>query len=81
MSKPVLQLEKLGKTYMLGKRPVPALSNLNLTVNQGEFIAIMGPSVSGKTTLLNVIGCIDKPTNGKIVLDGADITDCQKTIF
>ena len=75
MSKPVLQLEKLGKTYMLGKRPVPALSNLNLTVNQGEFIAIMGPSGSGKTTLLNVIGCIDKPTNGRIVLDGVDITD------
>lgn len=75
MSKPVLQLEKLGKTYMLGKRPVPALSNLNLTVNQGEFIAIMGPSGSGKTTLLNVIGCIDKPTNGRIVLDGVDVTD------
>ena len=75
MSKPVLQLEKLGKTYMLGKRPVPALSNLNLTVNQGEFIAIMGPSGSGKTTLLNVIGCIDKPTNGKIILDGTDVTD------
>ncbi|MGA2386820.1 MAG: ATP-binding cassette domain-containing protein [Candidatus Bathyarchaeia archaeon] len=75
MSKPVLQLEKLGKTYMLGKRPVPALSNLNLTVNQGEFIAIMGPSGSGKTTLLNVIGCIDKPTNGRIVLDGVDVTE------
>ncbi len=74
MSKPVLQLEKLGKTYMLGKRGVPALSNLNLTVNQGEFIAIMGPSGSGKTTLLNVIGCIDKPTNGKIILDGVDVT-------
>ena len=75
MSKPVLQLEKLDKTYMLGKRPVPALSNLNLTVNQGEFISIMGPSGSGKTTLLNVIGCIDKPTKGRIVLDGVDVTD------
>ena len=75
MNKPVLQLEKLSKTYMLGKRPVPALSNLNLTVNQGEFVAIMGPSGSGKTTLLNVIGCIDKPTNGKLVLDGVDVTD------
>lgn len=75
MSKPVLQLEKLGKTYMLGKRPVPALSNLNLTITQGEFVAIMGPSGSGKTTLLNVIGCIDKPTSGRIVLDGVDVTD------
>jgi ABC-type lipoprotein export system ATPase subunit len=75
MSKPVLQLEKLGKTYMLGKRPVPALSNLNLTVTKGEFVAIMGPSGSGKTTLLNIIGAIDKPTAGKIVLDGIDVTD------
>ena len=74
MSKPVLQLERLGKTYALGKRQVPALSNLNLTVNQGEFIAIMGPSGSGKTTLLNIIGAIDKPSSGKIVLDGIDIT-------
>ncbi len=58
---------------MLGKREVPALSNLNLTVNAGEFIAIMGPSGSGKTTLLNVIGCIDKPTNGQVLLDGIDV--------
>jgi putative ABC transport system ATP-binding protein len=72
--KPVLQLENLSKTYTLGKRDVPALSNLNLTVNAGEFVAIMGPSGSGKTTLLNVIGCIDKPTKGKVLLDGIDAT-------
>ncbi len=70
--KPVLQIENLSKTYMLGKRDVPALVNLNLTVNAGEFVAIMGPSGSGKTTLLNVIGCIDKPTKGKVLLDGID---------
>jgi len=75
MSKPVLQLEKLGKTYVLGKHQVPALTNLNLTVNEGEFVAIMGPSGSGKTTLLNIIGAIDKPTSGKIVLDGTDVTE------
>lgn len=74
MSKPVLQIEKLNKTYMLGKRPVNALSNLNLTVNKGEFIAIMGPSGSGKTTLLNVIGCIDKPTEGTVTIDGVNVT-------
>ena len=73
-AKPVLQLENLSKTYTLGKRDVPALSNLNLTVNTGEFVAIMGPSGSGKTTLLNVIGCIDKPTKGKVLLDGIDAT-------
>jgi putative ABC transport system ATP-binding protein len=74
-AKPVLQLENLSKTYTLGKRDVPALSNLNLTVNAGEFVAIMGPSGSGKTTLLNVIGCIDKPTKGKVLLDGIDATE------
>jgi len=73
MSKPVLQIQNLTKTYMLGKRPVQALTNLNLQVNQGEFIAIMGPSGSGKTTLLNMIGCIDKPTSGQIRLDGLDV--------
>ena len=73
MSKPVLQIENLNKTYTLGKRNVPALSNLNLTVNEGEFVAIMGPSGSGKTTLLNVIGCIDKPTSGTVLLDGIDV--------
>jgi putative ABC transport system ATP-binding protein len=73
--KPVLQLENLSKTYTLGKRDVPALSNLNLTVNAGEFVAIMGPSGSGKTTLLNVIGCIDKPTKGKVLLDGINASE------
>jgi putative ABC transport system ATP-binding protein len=73
--KPVLQLENLSKTYTLGKRNVPALSNLNLTVNAGEFVAIMGPSGSGKTTLLNVIGCIDKPTKGKVLLDGINASE------
>ncbi len=74
MSKPVLQIQKLSKTFMLGKRPVQALNDLNLQVNQGEFVAIMGPSGSGKTTLLNMIGCIDKPTTGQLLLDGIDVT-------
>ena len=73
MSEFVLKIENLSKTYTLGKRDVPALSNLNLQVKKGEFVAIMGPSGSGKTTLLNVMGCIDKPTSGKVLLDNVDI--------
>jgi putative ABC transport system ATP-binding protein len=73
MSNPVLEIESLNKTFMLGKRPVNALTNLDMQVSKGEFLAIMGPSGSGKTTLLNVIGCIDKPTSGKVLLDGVDV--------
>jgi putative ABC transport system ATP-binding protein len=73
MSDAVLKLEKLSKTYTLGKRSVQALSSVNLQVNKGEFVAIMGPSGSGKTTLLNVLGCLDKPTTGSVLLDGVDV--------
>jgi putative ABC transport system ATP-binding protein len=74
MSECVLKIEKLSKTYTLGKRAISPLSNLNLQVKKGEFVAIMGPSGSGKTTMLNVIGCIDKATTGKIMLDDIDIS-------
>jgi putative ABC transport system ATP-binding protein len=73
MSETVLKLEKLSKTYTLGKRNVQALSSVNLQVNKGDFVAIMGPSGSGKTTLLNVLGCLDKPTAGTVLLDGVDV--------
>src|SRR3972149_2940407 len=73
MSETALKIENLTKSYMLGKREVQALINLNVEVKKGEFISIMGPSGSGKTTLLNVIGCIDKPTKGHVVLDGVNI--------
>ena len=78
MSKPVLQIQNLSKSFTLGKRNVPALSNLSLTVNSGEFMAVMGPSGSGKTTLLNVIGCIDKPTSGQVQLDGIEVTNLHE---
>ena len=74
MSKTLLTLEKVSKTYMLGKREVPALSNLDLQVNKGEFVSIMGPSGSGKTTLLNMLGCLDKPTSGTLLLSDVDVT-------
>jgi putative ABC transport system ATP-binding protein len=71
---PVLKVENLVKTYKLGAVEVNALQGVNLELEKGEFVAIMGPSGSGKTTLLNLIGALDKPTKGKVYIDGKDIT-------
>lgn len=74
MSETVLKLENLSRTYTLGRSKVSALKDINLKVRRGEFVSIMGPSGSGKTTILNVLGCLDKPTEGKVLLDGDDVT-------
>ena len=72
---PILTLTDICKDYMQGKEPVRVLKNVNLTVEQGEYLAIMGPSGSGKTTLMNLIGCLDVPTSGTYELDGKDLKD------
>jgi putative ABC transport system ATP-binding protein len=69
----VLELRDICKDYSRGKMTVPVLHNINLSVEQGEYIAIMGPSGSGKTTLMNIIGCLDEPTSGKRILQGEDL--------
>ncbi len=79
MNNSVLKIEKLTKTYKLGKRNVQPLTNLDLEIEKGEFTAIMGPSGSGKTTLLNIIGCIDKATSGTVQLDGVDIAKMSES--
>jgi len=63
----------LKKTYMLGKIPLPVLKGIDLEILKGEYISIMGPSGSGKTTLFNMIGGLDKPTEGKVYIDEVDI--------
>lgn len=68
----IVELLNLEKTYMLGKVPVEALRGINLKVEKGDFLAILGPSGSGKSTLLNMIGALDKPTSGKILIEGVD---------
>ena len=74
MSDQTLVIENISRTFKAGKHKIHALKNTNLTINKGEFVAIMGPSGSGKTTLLNILGCLDKPSSGNVILDGVDIT-------
>jgi putative ABC transport system ATP-binding protein len=74
ISEAVIQVEKLVKIYRLGKVSIHALRGVSFDVARGEFLVVMGPSGSGKTTLLNLIGAIDKPTSGRILIDGRDIT-------
>ena len=69
----ILKLTDICKDYQQGKQTVRVLKNINLTVEQGEYLAIMGPSGSGKTTLMNIIGCLDVPTSGTYELDGKDL--------
>jgi len=76
MSRAAIELINVEKVYEEGTpAEVHALRGIDLTVNKGEFIAIMGPSGSGKTTLLNIIGTMDKPTRGRVIIDGEDVTD------
>ena len=69
----ILKLTDICKDYQQGKQTVRVLKNINLTVEQGEYLAIMGPSGSGKTTLMNLIGCLDVPTSGTYELNGKNL--------
>ena len=71
----ILKLTDICKDYQQGKEPVRVLKNINLTVEKGDYLAIMGPSGSGKTTLMNIIGCLDVPTSGSYTLNGRDLRD------
>ncbi|MCL1982287.1 MAG: ABC transporter ATP-binding protein [Clostridiales bacterium] len=71
----MIKLQNLDKTYRNGNISVAALKKVNITINYGEFVAIMGASGSGKSTLMNILGCLDRPTGGDYFLEGIDIKE------
>ncbi len=71
----IVETVNVTKTYMSGGRPLEVLKGVDLSIEPGEFMAIMGPSGSGKSTLLNMIGALDRPTSGKVFINGTDLSD------
>jgi putative ABC transport system ATP-binding protein len=75
MSDPVIALQDVHRVYHTGRVDVRALDGLDLTIQHGEFLAVVGPSGSGKSTLMNIVGCLDRPTDGRYLLDGLDVAE------
>ncbi len=72
---PIVEFRNVSRVYTSGDHELKALDNVNLTLDEGKFIVILGPSGAGKSTLLNLLGGLDSPTSGKIIVDGKDISD------
>ena len=78
MAKKIIELQNVVKTYTIGDSEVRALRGVTYAVEEGDFVAIMGPSGSGKSSLMNILGCLDKPTSGKYFLEGQDVSLLNK---
>jgi len=70
----ILQLEKIRKSYFLGKQELPVLKGISMNISKNDYVALMGPSGSGKSTLMNILGCLDSPTGGRYILNGQDVS-------
>lgn len=79
MAKKIIEVKDLKKDFHIGEITVHALRGINLTIEQGEFVAIMGTSGSGKSTMLNILGCLDKPSFGEYYLDGINVGDLSSS--
>jgi putative ABC transport system ATP-binding protein len=74
----IIEINQITKIYQMGNVMVTALDGISLTVQSGEFLAIMGPSGSGKSTLMNILGCLDRPTSGTYLLEGEDVSRMRR---
>jgi putative ABC transport system ATP-binding protein len=74
MATPIIQLVNIRKSYLLGKQALAVLKGISLEIFKNEYVALMGPSGSGKSTLMNILGCLDSPTDGAYILNGQDVS-------
>lgn len=74
MQKELITIKDIGRKYIIGTEVIHALKSVSLTINEGEFVALMGPSGSGKSTLMNILGCLDTPTKGDYILNGINVS-------
>ncbi|MGZ3427121.1 MAG: ABC transporter ATP-binding protein, partial [Polyangia bacterium] len=78
MPSSLISLEQVTKTYHMGDVDVHALRGVDLTIDAGEFVAVMGSSGSGKSTLMNIVGCLDRPTSGRYLLDRREVSGMSR---
>lgn len=74
MAQPIIEIKDIKRNFALGNETVYVLKGINLSINKGEYVALMGPSGSGKSTLMNLLGCLDTPTSGNYILNGKDVS-------